>query len=236
MGVSIGSLFSGIGGFELGLERGIPGSRTVWQVEQDGFCQEVLQRHWPDARLFADVRDVGAHNLDSVDVICGGFPCQDISVAGDGGGLNGKRSGLWWRCTELLARYDRKSSSWRTLQLSLFGGCERYLGGLPRSGMMRNGQLYPLPNLEHPILGTGCSLLPTPCVSGHYSNKSLSDGATLRLSLHGLARERKSHTGKLMRLRPSYVEWMMGFPGGWIGTEHLATPLCPSAPSTSAGE
>ena len=137
------------------------------------------------------------------------------------------------KCTELLARYDRKSSSWRTWQLSLFEGYERYLGGLPRSGMMRNGQLYPLLNLEHPILGTGCSLLPTPCVSGHYSNKSQSDGATLRLSLHGLAREKKSHTGKLMRLRPSYVEWMMGFPSGWIGTEHSEMQSSHSVQSTS---
>ena len=134
MGVSIGSLFSGIGGFELGLERGIPGSRTVWQVEQDGFCQEVLQRHWPDARLFADVREVGAHNRDSVDVICGGFPCQDISVAGDGGGLNGKRSGLWWEMHRVIGEIRPKVVVLENVAALVVRGLREVLGGLAEIG------------------------------------------------------------------------------------------------------
>jgi DNA (cytosine-5)-methyltransferase 1 len=91
--VNVGSLFAGIGGFDLGFER--CGMRASWQVEQDAYCRAVLARHFPRAERFEDVRDVGAHNLDAVDLICGGFPCQDLSAAGRGAGLDGARSGLW---------------------------------------------------------------------------------------------------------------------------------------------
>lgn len=93
--MNIGSLFSGIGGLEAGLSRAIPDAQTVWQVEQDEYARAVLAKHWPDTRRFEDVREVGAHNLERVDLICGGFPCQDISVAGRGAGIDGERSGLW---------------------------------------------------------------------------------------------------------------------------------------------
>lgn len=92
----IGSLFSGIGGLELGLEWAGVG-HTVWQVEKDPHCQKVLGRHWPNATRYDDVCTAGAHNLEPVDVVCGGFPCQDISSAGKGAGIiAGNRSGLWY--------------------------------------------------------------------------------------------------------------------------------------------
>jgi DNA (cytosine-5)-methyltransferase 1 len=93
-GITIGSLFSGIGGFELGLERAGLG-RVVWQAEIDPFCRAVLAKHWPDATRYSDVKGVG-HGAAQVEVICGGFPCQDVSLAGKRGGLDGgTRSGLW---------------------------------------------------------------------------------------------------------------------------------------------
>lgn len=97
----IGSLFSGIGGLDLGLEWAGVG-HTVWQVERDPFCRSVLERHWPNAKRFDDVCTVGAHNLEPVDVICGGFPCQDISYAGKGLGLSGERSGLWYEFARIV--------------------------------------------------------------------------------------------------------------------------------------
>lgn len=88
-----GSLFTGIGGLDLGLERA--GMVCAWQVEKDDYAQKVLQKHWPAVPRFSDVKDVGSKQLEPVDLIAGGFPCQDISVAGRGAGLAGERSGLW---------------------------------------------------------------------------------------------------------------------------------------------
>lgn len=86
------SLFSGIGGFDLGFERA--GMECVAQVEIDEFCNRVLAKHWPDVPKFKDVRDVGKHNLPAADLICGGFPCQPHSYAGKRRGAEDDRN-LW---------------------------------------------------------------------------------------------------------------------------------------------
>lgn len=96
----IGSLFSGIGGLELGLERSGLG-RTIWQCESDPRCLAVLEKHWPLAKRFTDVRTL-TPALD-VDLICGGFPCQDVSAAGKRAGLAGTRSGLWFEYLRIVS-------------------------------------------------------------------------------------------------------------------------------------
>lgn len=101
MSLTVGSLFSGIGGLELGLEQAGLGP-VLWQVEQDKGCRGVLAEHWPEARRFRDVRRVGASNLAPVDLVCGGFPCQDVSLAGRGAGLGGERSGLWYEFERII--------------------------------------------------------------------------------------------------------------------------------------
>jgi DNA (cytosine-5)-methyltransferase 1 len=107
--VLIGSLFSGIGGLELGLEAAGLG-HTAWQIEADPWCRARLRSRWPHARQYTDVRNVtGIHDaqcdldeccecpaLQPCELLCGGFPCQDIS-AGNGAGLAGNRSGLWFQ-------------------------------------------------------------------------------------------------------------------------------------------
>lgn len=98
----IGSLFSGIGGLELGLEMSGIG-HTVWQVEKDSYCLGILARHWPGATRFTDVKEVGRATLEPVDLICGGFPCQDVSSAGKRAGLAGARSGLWHEFSRVVA-------------------------------------------------------------------------------------------------------------------------------------
>lgn len=98
-------LFSGIGGFSLGLER-TGGFETVAFCEIDPFCRRVLAKHWPDVPCYEDVRTLTAATLRrdgiAVDVICGGFPCQDISRAGKRVGISGARSGLWSEYARLI--------------------------------------------------------------------------------------------------------------------------------------
>lgn len=98
-------LFSGIGGFSLGLER-TGGFETVAFCEIEEFPRRVLAKHWPNVPCYRDVRELTGARLAAdgiaVDVICGGFPCQDLSYAGRGAGLAGERSGLWSEILRLV--------------------------------------------------------------------------------------------------------------------------------------
>ena len=87
-------LFSGIGGFSLGLERA--GMETVAFCEFDKHAQKVLRKHWPEVPIHEDVRVLdGTRYRESVDVVCKGFPCQDLSSAGQRAGFDGERSSLY---------------------------------------------------------------------------------------------------------------------------------------------
>jgi DNA (cytosine-5)-methyltransferase 1 len=99
--MNILDLFSGIGGFSLGLERA--GMRTVAFCEIDPHARKVLNKHWPDVPVFTDVSTLTKDDLnEQIDVLAGGFPCQDISTAGLGAGLSGSRSGLWFQFHRLI--------------------------------------------------------------------------------------------------------------------------------------
>jgi DNA (cytosine-5)-methyltransferase 1 len=101
--ISSASFFTGIGGFDLGFERA--GIETVFQCEIDEFCRSVLKRHWPYIKRYNDIRDVKALSIPEAQVWCGGFPCQDVSVArGWLGreGLKGKNSGLFYPFANLI--------------------------------------------------------------------------------------------------------------------------------------
>ena len=116
------SLFSGVGGFDLGFDRA--GMVCAGQVEFDAAARSVLERHWPDAKRINDVREVQGDEFGTVDLICGGFPCQDVSVAGKRAGLAGERSGLWFDFHRLI---DRVRPRWVVIEnvpglLSSHGG------------------------------------------------------------------------------------------------------------------
>lgn len=100
------SLFAGIGGFDLGLER-TGGFKTVAFCEIEPFARKVLAKHWPRVPCYEDVRELTSERLSAdgiaVDAICAGFPCQDLSIAGKRAGLaNGTRSGLWAEVARLV--------------------------------------------------------------------------------------------------------------------------------------
>ena len=87
-------------GFDLGLERS--GMSCQWQVEIEDYPTKILEKHWPKVHRERDIRECSGANLEPVDLICGGFPCQDISFAGTGAGLAGERSGLWYEMHRII--------------------------------------------------------------------------------------------------------------------------------------
>lgn len=130
--LNFGSLFAGIGGFDLGLEQA--GMQCKWQVECDKWASKVLAKHWPNVHRERDVRDCGNHNLEWVDVICGGFPCQDISIAGKGAGLAGKRSGLWSEFARIIGELRPRYVIVENVAALLARGMGTVLGDLSSLG------------------------------------------------------------------------------------------------------
>lgn len=116
-----GSLFAGIGGFDLGFQQA--GIHTIWMAEKEPFCQAILRTHFPDAELFGDVSYVTKQSARAVDVITAGFPCQDLSVAGKRAGLEGTRSSLFWEVVRILGELR---PAWFVLENvpGLFSSCE----------------------------------------------------------------------------------------------------------------
>jgi DNA (cytosine-5)-methyltransferase 1 len=126
-------LFSGIGGFSLGLERA--GMRTAAFCEIDPKARLVLRKHWPDVPIFEDVAALTAADMpEKIDVICGGFPCQDISLAGKGAGLAGERSGLWFQFHRLISEIRPSWVIIENVSALRSRGLDVILGGLAALG------------------------------------------------------------------------------------------------------
>lgn len=96
---TIGSCFSGIGGFELGLE--MAGFKTLWQIEYDDSCQKILKKHWPDVKKYKDINNVKIKELETPGIITGGYPCQPFSLAGNRQGEKDDRH-LWPKMFEII--------------------------------------------------------------------------------------------------------------------------------------
>lgn len=129
-------LFAGIGGFALGLERA--GMRAVAFCELDPYCRAVLAKHWPGVPCYDDVRTLTADRLRAdriaVDVVCGGFPCQDISSAGKGAGIDGSRSGLWSEFARIVGELRPRFVIVENVAALLARGLDRVLGDMASLG------------------------------------------------------------------------------------------------------
>jgi DNA (cytosine-5)-methyltransferase 1 len=130
--LTFGSLFAGIGGMDLGLERA--GMECRWQVEIDPFCQKVLAKHWPQVKRYGDIRTIQGTELEPVDLICGGFPCQDVSFAGQRVGIDGPRSGLWRDFGRILRELRPQWALIENVSGLLDRGIERVFGDLAEIG------------------------------------------------------------------------------------------------------
>lgn len=141
--LTFGSLFAGIGGFDLGFARA--GMLCKWQVEIDNYANAILSQHWPAVPRFRDVRAfpprpdspwLGAdwRQRFEVDVVCGGFPCQDISYAGPGAGLEGVRSGLFFEVIRIVRQLNLRIIVLENVSALLTRGLDRVLGTLAEVG------------------------------------------------------------------------------------------------------
>lgn len=140
--VTFGSLFAGIGGFDLGFERA--GMRCVWQVEIDDYCRRVLAKHWPDVRRWDDVRTWPQPDTERPDVICGGFPCQDISQQNPNAqGIDGARSGLWSEYIRIIRTIQPAVVCVENVSALLVRGLDRLLRDIATSGYDAEWQTLP---------------------------------------------------------------------------------------------
>ena len=98
--MKVGSLFSGVGGLDLGFER--QGFSISWACDKEKSCRKILAKHFPSAKLYDDVKTIDVSKVSPVDVVIGGFPCQDLSVGGQRKGLAGNRSGLFYEFIRIV--------------------------------------------------------------------------------------------------------------------------------------
>jgi DNA (cytosine-5)-methyltransferase 1 len=214
---SIGSLFSGVGGLELGLEACGLGP-VLWQCDSDPAARAVLARHWPEVRRYEDVREVITGAVAPVAVLCGGFPCQPVSVAGKRQGQKDPRW-LWPFFAAVVAR----------LRPGLV-----FIENVP--GLRSAGLRDVLADLAD--LGYDAQWDVFSAAEGRSAPPTARDWRSGASNLHGVnARPLNEvvHRDTPGPLNPTWVEWLMGFPLAWTASASSATPASRSKrPSRSA--
>ena len=130
---TIGSLFSGIGGLERGIEMALPGVRIAWQAENDPHALAVLARHYPTVRRYTDVKEIDGQ-AERPDIICGGSPCQNISNAGNREGIDGAKSVLWNEFARIVRVLRPGVVFFENVSAILGRGLARVLGDLAACG------------------------------------------------------------------------------------------------------
>ena len=125
-------LFSGIGGFALAARWA--GLQTIQFVEIDPYCQRVLKKNFPDVPIHDDVKTLDGTQFKDIFLITGGFPCQDISIAGKGAGIDGERSGLWTELFRIISEVRPRFALVENVPALTFRGGTRVIGDLTEIG------------------------------------------------------------------------------------------------------
>ncbi len=165
--LTFGSLFSGIGGIDLGLERA--GMQCRWQIENDEYASKVLAKHWPSTARFGDIR--GVTPLERVDLIAGGFPCQDISSAGKRAGITGERSGLWSEFYRLICELRPRYVLVENVEALVHRGLDRVLGDLATSGYDAEWTIISAASVGAPHLRERIFIVAYPASGGQQERK-----------------------------------------------------------------
>ena len=255
---TVGSLFAGIGGFDLGFEQ--VGFRTEWQVEIADIPRAVLADHFPHAKQFTDVRTC-LPELWHTDVIIGGFPCQDVSMAGKRRGLAGERTGLFFDALNIVSALKP-----RWLVLENVPGCSSNDGrdfqtvvqSLAQCGYVGYWRVLDASYFEYPRHGGGsfvAGLGEQPPIefmadAGAVCSVAGKGGAgrqkTHRTLLAGIAPAVSTERARILSLSPADgVRWlsgaerlqMMGFAKDWMQPtlQRLGLPETPSVRRLRAG-
>jgi DNA (cytosine-5)-methyltransferase 1 len=231
-------LFSGIGGFSLGLERA--GMRTVAFCEIDPFCRKVLAKHWPQVPCYDDIRDLTADRLRAdgiaADIISGGFPCQDISTSGHKIGISGSRSGLWGEYARLVRDLRPRFIIVENVAALLARGLDQVLGDLAEIGYDAEWQCVSGPFVGAPQLRDRTWIVAYPQGVGPQADIEkprifcaeaieCARSAGHRRTLHAADSE-----GDLWPIEPALVRVADGFPGRVDRISALGNSVLPQIP------
>lgn len=206
-----GSLFSGIEGFGLGAA--FAGIKTLWSCEYEDYQASIIKKNFGENHeINRDIRTYS--NPTFVDIISGGFPCQDISVAGKGVGIVGERSGLWTEMYRVIREVRPKYIIIENSPMLLIRGFERVLCDLSEIGYDAEGNVYQAPTLVYNRVGNDYIVLPTPVKStakGASKNRYFGS-PTYRGNIHEYIRDGEQDS---QYPHPDLLESLMNFPIGW---------------------
>jgi len=218
--MNILDLFSGIGGFSLGLERA--GMRTVAFCEIDPHARKVLNKHWPDVPVFTDVSTLSKGDLsEQIDVLAGGFPCQDISDAGRGAGLSGSRSGLWFQYHRLIKEIQPLYAIIENVSALRRRGLEQVLRSLAEIGYDAEWHCIPASAVGAPHQRDRIWILA-------YPNSTQCEGRSLSSRI--LAENTYFGSGSWWEAEPSVGRVADGFPGRTHRLKQLGNAVVPQIP------
>lgn len=179
-GLRVLDLFSGIGGFSLGLERA--GMKTVAFCEIEDFPRQVLAKHWPGVPIYDDVCTLTGERLaadgHAIDLICGGFPCQDVSESGSRAGITGKKSGLWFQYGRLVREVRPRFVVVENVTGLLYRGLGEVLGDLAASGYDAQWRAVPASTVGLPQTRDRVWIVAYPRSRGTQSRRPTAVGTT----------------------------------------------------------